>query len=49
MLEVKKKGTRATSSKFVFMSIDVVLVSCFVNFVHISHCLLVFLWLTLKR
>ena len=50
MLKVKKKYTRVMSSKCVFMSIDVVLVSFFfVKFGHFSHCFLVILLLTLNR
>ena len=43
MLKVKKKDTRATPSNCVFMLINVVLVSSFVNFGHIPHRFLVFL------
>ena len=38
MLKVKKKENRVISTNCVFISIDVVLVSFFVNFGHISHC-----------
>ena len=47
--KVKKKDTRARSINCVFMSIDVVLVSFFVDFGHISHHFPVFLLLTLNR
>ena len=43
MFKAEKKDTRATSTNCVFMSIDVVLVSFFVNFRHTSHPFLVFL------
>ena len=49
MFKVKKKDTRVTSTKCVFMSIDVVMVSFLVNFRHISHRFLIFLYLTLNR
>ena len=41
MFKVKKKDTTATSTNCVLMSIDVILVSFFVNFGHISHRFLV--------
>ena len=49
MSKVKKKDTEATSTNSMFMSIDVVLVSFFVNFGHISHLFPLFLFLTLKN
>ena len=36
MLKVKKKDNRVTSTNCVFMSIDVILVSVFVNFEHFT-------------
>ena len=46
MFKIKKKDAWATSINCVFMSIDIVLVSFFVNFGHNSDCVLVFLLLT---
>ena len=48
MSKVKKKDTRTTSINCVFMSIEVVLVSFFVNFGHFSHRFLQILLLTLN-
>ena len=49
MFKVKKKDNRVTLTNCVFMSIDIVLVSFFVDFGHISHRFLVFLFLTLNK
>ena len=49
MFKVRKKDTTAMSTNCVFMSIDVVIVSFFVNSGYISYCFLVFLLLTLNR
>ena len=49
MFKVKKKDTRAMTINFVFVSVDVSLVSFFVNFGHILHRFLVFLLLTSNR
>ena len=49
MFKDKKKDTSATSINFGFMSIDIVLLSFFVNFGHILHYFPVFLLLTLNK
>ena len=49
MFKVEKKDTGVMSTNCVFMSLDVALVSFFVNFGHILHCFPVFLMLTLNK
>ena len=49
MFKVKKKDARVTSANCIFISIDIGLVSFFVNFGHISHRFLIFLSQTLNR
>ena len=49
MFNGKKNDTRAMSISGMLMSVDVALVSFFVNFGNISHCVPIFLLLTLSR